>query len=63
LPIAPRVGNSKCLDESNDARIERPQGGRLQAAAPAVAISAFAYLFHPAPITRGVWVVELIGWT
>jgi len=52
--IAPRVGNGKCLDESDDVRIERPQGGRLQPAALAVAIFAFAYPFHPAPITRGV---------
>src|SRR5215467_5924398 len=56
--IAPRVGNGKCLDESDNVRIEWPQGRSLQPAALAVAIFAFAHLFHPAPITRGVWVVE-----
>ncbi|SRR5579871_1564212 len=59
--IAPRVGNSKCLDESDDVRIERPQCGRLPAAALVVAIFAFGYPFHPAPITRGVCVVERAG--
>jgi hypothetical protein len=52
--IAPRVSNGKFLDESDDVGNEWPQGGRLQSAALAVAIFAFAYPFHPAPITHGV---------
>ncbi len=56
--IAPCVRNGKCFDESDHIRIERPQSGGLQAAPLAVAISPFFYVFHAAPITLGVSVVE-----
>src|SRR5215471_14912859 len=59
--IAPRIGNGKCFDESDDVRIEWPQRGCLRAAALAVAISPFFYLFHAARITRVIWVVERAG--
>jgi hypothetical protein len=56
--IAPRIGNGKCLDESDEVGVERPQSGRLRTAPLAVAMFPFFYLFHPARIPRGVWVVE-----
>jgi hypothetical protein len=50
--IAPCVGNSKCFDELDDVRIERPQRGRWQGAV--VAIFPLFYLFHAAGIMRSV---------
>ena len=56
--IAPRIGNSKCFDESDHVRIERAQGGCLRTAPFAVAIFPSFYMLHAAPIMPGVWSVE-----